>query len=74
MFLIVKEFNGKEVYRATVESLVNQTEQGWYANVYTKGLPSMKEINDSVNLNRFYSFEGFDNMGYAVSIKIEKEM
>ena len=66
MFLIVKEFNGKEVYRATVESLVNQTEQGWYTNVYTKGLPSMKKINDKVNLDKHYLFEGFDNIGYSV--------
>lgn len=72
MYKIVKKVNGVEVYRMKVESLVSRSEQYWYDNVYTKGLPSMREINDSVNLNMFYSFDGLDSVGYSVSVEIEK--
>lgn len=74
MFLISKKVNDVETYRMKVDSLVSRSERYWYGNVYTKGLPSMKEINDKVNIDRFYSFDGFDSVGYAVSIEIEKEM
>ena len=74
MFLISMKVNDVETYRMKVESLVSRSECYWYGNVYTKGLPSIKEINDRVNFDKYYSFAGYDKMGYSVCIQIEKEM
>lgn len=72
MYKIVKKVNGKEVYQVEVESLVSRSEYYWYGNVYTKGLPSIRELNDRVNLDRNYSFETSDSLGYIVHIEIQK--
>lgn len=73
MYKIIKKINDVETYKMKVDSLVSRSEQYWYGNVYVKGLPSMKEINDKVNIDRIYSFDAFDSTGYSVHIEIEKE-
>lgn len=73
MYKIVKKVNGVEVYKMKVESLVSRSERYWYNNVCTKGLPSIREINDKVNLDEKFSFETLDSVGYSVHIQIEKE-
>lgn len=73
MYKIIKKINDLEVYRMKVESLVSRSEQYWYGNVYVKGLPSMKEMNDKVNLDEHYSFETSDSMGYIIYIEIRKD-
>lgn len=72
MYKVTKQINGEVVYSTKVTSLVAADEHHWYVGVYTQGLPSMRKINDKVNLNGKYSFVSGEDKMYNTFIEIEE--